>query len=93
MNASNEDNLYWKITSNIILQYLNNHWSDLNQIVNISLNDQTNVYKWFKWRQPPMEDDLQIFKLEYLSIHLSDLTQIWNLSLGDQAKVYECFKW
>ena len=32
------------------------------------------------WKQPPMEDDLKIWKVEYLSNHLLDLTKIWNLS-------------
>ena len=69
-----EDNL--KILN---VEYLGNHWSDLTQIFNISLLDQTN------------EDDLQS-PIEYLSNHLLDLTQILNLSLGDQTKLYECFK-
>ena len=40
--------------------------------------------KCLKWRRPPMEDDIKIFKVEYLSNHSSDLPHILNLSSGDQ---------
>ena len=33
---------------------------------NLSLDDQTIYYKSFKWRRPPMEDDLKILKGEYI---------------------------
>jgi hypothetical protein len=36
-------------------------------------------------RQPPMEDDLKLFKLEYLSNRLMDHAQILNLSLHDHT--------
>jgi hypothetical protein len=42
----------------LIVEYLSNHWSDLAQILNLSLYDQSKVYKCMKWRWPPMEDDL-----------------------------------
>ena len=35
------------------VEYLSNHWSDLTQILNLSLG---------KWRRLPMEDDLKILK-------------------------------
>ena len=47
-----EDNL--KI---LIVEYLSNHWSDLAQILNLSLCDQTKIEKYIKWRWPQMEDD------------------------------------
>ena len=48
-----EDNL--KI---LTVEYLSNNWSDLAQILNLSLYDQSKVYKCIKGRWPPMEDDL-----------------------------------
>ena len=47
--------------------------------------------KCLEWRQPPMEDNLKIWKIEYLSNHWSDLQQILNLSPGDQTKL-KCLK-
>ena len=82
-----EDLKIWKV------EYLSNHWLDLTQIWNLSLWDQTRVYKGMKWRRPPMEDDLKIWKVEYLSNHWSDLTQIWNWSYCDQPRVYKCMSW
>jgi hypothetical protein len=40
-------------TANVYLQYPNNHWSDLTQILNLSLADLT------KLSNTPNEDDLQ----------------------------------
>ena len=40
-------------------------------------------------RQPPMEDDLKLFKVEYLSNRLMDHAQILNLSLHDHTKLNE----
>ena len=51
------------------------------------------LYKFFKWRGPPTEDDLKILKLEYLSNHLLDLTNILNWSLYDQSIFSQSFKW
>jgi hypothetical protein len=34
--------------------------------LNLSLYDQTIFCQSFKWRQPPMEDDLKTSKVEYL---------------------------
>ena len=31
--------------------YLSNHWSDLSQILDLTLCDQTKLYKCFKWRR------------------------------------------
>ena len=48
-NVSNEDDLQWKMTSNGRLpniakfEYLSNHWSDLPQILNLGLYDQTKL--------------------------------------------------
>ena len=44
----------------ILVEYLSNHLLDPTQILNISLYDQIILYKFFKWRCPPMEDDLQL---------------------------------
>ena len=70
-----EDNL--KILK---VEYLSNHWSDLIQILNLDLGNQSKVFKYFKWRRPLMEDDLKILKVEYLRNHLLDPTQILDLS-------------
>jgi hypothetical protein len=51
---------------------------------NLCLDDETILYKFFKWRRPNIEDDLKIFKVEYLSDHVLDHTQILDLSLYDQ---------
>ena len=68
---SYEDDLQWKMASNgrwpkmeddlkvRKVEYLSNHWSDLTQIWNLSLQDLTKGYKGVKWRWPPMEDDLK----------------------------------
>ena len=91
-NVSNEDDFQWKWTSDGILpqiskvKYLSNNWSDLPQILNLSLCDQTELNKCFNWRQPSSltEDDLKILKVKYLSNHWSDLTQILKVSLREQ---------
>jgi hypothetical protein len=46
-----------------------NNFLDPSQIVNLSLNEQTILYKSIKCRRPPMEDELKILKMEYLSNH------------------------
>ena len=84
-----EDDLQWKMKLKV--EYLSNHSSDLPQIFNLSLWDQTKLEYCLKWRQPQMEDDLRILKVEYLSNHSLDLPQIFNLSLGDQTKMEYCF--
>ena len=71
--------------------YINNHLLDSNQNLNLSLDDQTIVNKFFKWR-PLIEDDLKISKLEYLSNRLLDHTQISKLSLYDQTMFCKSFK-
>ena len=62
------------------VEYPSNHWSDLPQILNLSLGDQTKIKYCLKWRRPKMADDLKILKIEYLSNHLSDLSPILKLS-------------
>ena len=42
------------------VEYLRNHLLDPTQILNLSLDDQTILYKFFKFRQPPTEDYLQL---------------------------------
>jgi hypothetical protein len=63
------------------VEYLSNRLLDHTQIFNLDLGDQSKVFKYFKWRQPPMEDNLKIIKVEYLSNHLLDPNQISNFSL------------
>ena len=63
--------------------YDKNHLLDHTQILNLSLYDQTIFCKSSKWRKPPMEDNLKIYKVEYLSNRLLDHAQILNLDLGD----------
>ena len=64
-NFANEDDLQWKMTSNGRLpqiskvRYLSNHWSDLPQISNFGLCDQSKLCKCFQWRWPWMEDDIK----------------------------------
>jgi hypothetical protein len=69
----------------IKVKYLSNRLLDPTQILNLCLDDQTISYKSFKWRQPPMEDNLNIFKVK----HLRDSTQILNLCLDDQTILYK----
>ena len=45
---------------------------------------KTSVINYFKWRRPPMEDDLKILKGEYLSNLLLGPTHILNSSLDYQ---------
>ena len=44
------------------VEYLSNHLLDHTQILNLSWDDQTIFYKSFKWRRPPMDDDLKYSK-------------------------------
>ena len=39
--------------------YISNLWSDLAQILNFRLCDQTKIEKYIIWRWPRMEDDLK----------------------------------
>ena len=41
------------------IEYLSNRLLDHTQILNLDLDDQIILYKFFKWRSLPMEDDLQ----------------------------------
>jgi hypothetical protein len=38
------------------------HILDHTQILKFDLGNQRKVFKYFKWRRPPMEDDLKISK-------------------------------
>ena len=71
------------------VEYISNHWSDLTQILDLSLGYKTKLYKCFKSRRPQTEDDL---KVEYLRNYWSDLTQICDLRVGYQTKLSKCFK-
>ena len=42
-----EDDLKWKT------------WSDIPQILDLALYDQSKLYKYFKWRRTQIEDDLK----------------------------------
>ena len=75
------------------MEYLSNRLLDHTQILNLHWVDQSKVFKYFKWRRPPMEDDLKILKMEYLINRLLDPTQISNLSLYGQTIMYKSFKW
>ena len=48
------------------VEYISSHWSDLTQIWNTSLRDQSKLCNCFKWRQPLTEDNLKILKVKYL---------------------------
>ena len=41
------------------VEYFNNQLLDHTQILNLHLDDHIILYKFFKWRQPPTEDNLQ----------------------------------
>ena len=75
------------------VEYLSNRWTDLTQIWNLILGDQTKVNKFFKWRWLLTEDDLKILDLEYFSNHWTDLTKIGNSSLGDHEGEYLSNHW
>ena len=56
------------------VKYLSNHWTDFNQILNLSLGDQTKIkdawtednHSWkgtTNGRRPPTEEDLKYSKL------------------------------
>ena len=91
-NVSNEDDLKWKMTSNGRLpqiskvKYLSNYWSDLPQILNLDLCDQTKLYKCFTFQMKKTSNGRrpQILKVIYLTNHWSDLPQILNLIICDQ---------
>jgi hypothetical protein len=83
-----EDNL--KILN---VEYLNNHWSDFIQILNLCEGDQTKVYRSFRLKTTPMEDDLKISNVEYIRNQWSDLIQISKFKLiADKFKVYISLK-
>ena len=46
------------------VKYLSNRLLDPTQILNLCLDDQTMLYKSFKSRRPPMEDNLKILKVK-----------------------------
>jgi hypothetical protein len=47
-------------------------------ILNLSLDEQTILFKFIKWRRPLMEDDHKILKLRFLSNHSNfKLKFIW----------------
>ena len=73
------------------MEYLRNPFYEHTQILN--LDNQSKVFKYFKWRRPPMGDNLKILNVEYLSNHILDPTQIGNFSLDDQTIMYKSFKW
>jgi hypothetical protein len=50
----------------------------------LHLGNQSKVFKYFKWRRPPVEDDLKILRVDYLSNHLLDPTPILRLRLDYQ---------
>ena len=53
----------------------------------------TTISKSFKWRRPPIEDDLKILKVEYLNNLFLDHTQILNSSLNVQTIFCQSYKW
>ena len=53
----------------------------------------TTISKSFKWRRPPIEDDLNLLKVEYLNNLFLDHTQILNLSLNVQTIFCQSYKW
>ena len=46
------------------LDYLSNHWSDLPQMLYLSLWDQTKIEDCLKWRRLPMEDNHKISNIK-----------------------------
>ena len=58
---------------------LDERWQE--QILNLSLDDWTTLYKSIKWRRPPLEDDLKRLKVEYLSNPLLDNNQNEKIKL------------
>ena len=52
------------------VEYLSNNL--LYPTQNLSLDDQIILYKFFKWRRPPREDDLQL--------KMTSQYQKWNIS-------------
>ena len=42
------------------VEYLINCLLDHTQILNLDIGDKSKVFKYFKWRRPPMEDDHKI---------------------------------
>ena len=59
------------------------HLSDLSQILNLTLGDQTEIKRCKKYHQWKKTSKIYI-KKEDLSRHCLDLAQILNLSLGGQ---------
>ena len=45
------------------VEYLSNRLLDHTKILNLDLGDQSKVFKYFKWRWPPMEDDFKMLKV------------------------------
>jgi hypothetical protein len=60
-----EDNL-----KNFQMDFLSNHWVDLNQILNLTPGDQT------KTDEDKRNRTLKNFKMDFLSNHLADLNQL-----------------
>ena len=66
---------------------------NVHKILNLDLGDQRKMFKYFKWRQPPMEDNLKISKVEYLSKNWIESFSNLISTLDDQTIIYKSFKW
>ena len=42
------------------VEYISNHLLDSTTFLNVSLDDEIILLNFIKWRQPPMEDNLQL---------------------------------
>ena len=69
------------------VEYFNNHWSDLTQILNLSSGDHTKI-KNVEMKTTIMEDDLKILKVEYLIKHWSSSDFKLKLRRLNQIKHY-----
>ena len=52
------------------------HESDLTQILNFSLGDQTKDHYDLKQRRPQKDDNFKRYKVEYLTIYRTDVSKI-----------------
>ena len=103
-NGLNEDDFNWKMTSNgrlsqlLKVEYLSNYWSDISQILNLSLYDQSKLIIFFsneddsKWKMTSNGRLPNKLNMEYLSNYWSNISQILNLSVYYLSKLFKYFK-
>jgi hypothetical protein len=60
---------------------------------NLDLGCQSKVFKYFEWRQPPIEDNIKILNWNNSAMAYSIILKFKTLSLDDQTIFFKSSKW